>query len=179
MKILWERPISETNAIGVPLVKDREKDTMGVLAGCLKRRWLVDRRKADAEKALELYSQGFAWSETSVDLQQVLYYGSNLSFMQLVYGRNLDAAAKTAEKLVKYSEQADPTNWWRSAAESQAYLILHKTEAALERYDSAVKRRPQPRQLRAMYEHATRINEYFKDEETQNRLDDIFGRKQI
>jgi len=50
--------------------KPRGTDPIGVLAGQLKRRWLVERKRTDAEQALSLYGQALERAETKQDAAQ-------------------------------------------------------------------------------------------------------------
>jgi hypothetical protein len=49
----------------------RGTDPIGVLAGRLKRRWLVEHKRSDAEQALSLYGQALARAERKPDAAQL------------------------------------------------------------------------------------------------------------
>ena len=57
----------------------------------MKRRWLAERRKADAERARQLYADGFAVAETRQQHDDAFYLGINVTFMDL-------ALAKTVQR---------------------------------------------------------------------------------
>jgi len=121
-------------------------DAMGVLAGRLKRRWLVERRMDDAEKACELYQQGFEISEQVGKHDQAFYHGINVAFMQLAYRNQESAAQETARKVLEHC-QAAKLDRWRLATEGEANLLLGKIDAAMESYQAAVNSNPSPCQM--------------------------------
>ena len=160
-------------------------DAMGVLAGRLKRRWLVERQDADARKALELYTSAFDRSEAEGNSEQAYYHGVNVAFMYLVYEDNMKVARDMAAKVLVHCRKAvddgeKPRNKkWRLATEGEANLLLGKTEAALKSYQEAVKTKPTPRELDSMYQQAALIAACASDEPTASKLESIFrGDKQ-
>ena len=148
-------------------------DAMGVLAGRLKRRWLVGRRVEDAEKACELYQRGFDLTDKSDRHDQAFYHGINVAFMQLAY-RNQQAAAQDMAKRVLDHCKAASVDKWRRATEGEAHLLLGEIEAAMEGYQAAVNCNPSPRQLDSMYQQAVRVASLVGDEAAADRIEVIF-----
>lgn len=167
IKVLEERGRSDT-------------DAMGVLAGRLKRRWLVERQDADARKALELYTRAFVRSEAEGNSEQAYYHGVNVAFMYLVYEDNMKAARDMAAKVLVHCRKAVddgeiPKNKkWRLATEGEARLLLGETEAATKSYREAVDTKPAPRELDSMYQQAVLVAACIGDELTAKKLESIF-----
>lgn len=160
--------------------KRKSTDVMGVLAGRLKRRWLVERRAADAERARELYATAFQTAEAANDSEQAYYHGINVAFMDLAYGKDLNATREMARKVLAHcanaaaKTQTSENKRWRLATEGQAHLLLGETEAALQSYHEAVQLKPKPRELASTYEQTVLVTGLVGDEELAKRLETIF-----
>lgn len=150
-------------------------DPMGVLAGRLKRRWLAERRRADAEKALTLYTDALARAEAKGDALQAFYHAINCGFMNLAFGSDLTAAREYAQKALDYCAKSGTLNVWRYATEGEAYLYLGDTARALEGYGKALALKPEPRQAASMYQQAARAADLIGEDHTVNDLATIFG----
>jgi len=148
-------------------------DAMGVLAGRLKRRWLVERRIDDAEKASALYKQGFEQSEKVGKHDQAFYHGINVAFMQLAYRNEEASARQTATKVLEHCLAAK-VDKWRLATEGEAYLVLGKIDTAMESYKAAVSNNPSPRQLDSMFQQAVLVASLVGNEAAADRLQEIF-----
>ena len=148
-------------------------DAMGVLAGRLKRRWLVERRANDADEALKLYQEGFELSEKSGRHDQAFYHGINVAFMQLAYRGEEAAAKETAKKVLAHCAAAKGDKW-RMATEGEANLLLGDTEAALKAYRAAVGLSPSPRECDSMYQQAVRVASLVGNEVADEGLAKIF-----
>jgi len=148
-------------------------DAMGVLAGRLKRRWLAERKIEDAEKASELYQQGFDQSEKAGRHDQAFYHGINVAFMQLAYRNQEGAAQQTATKVLEHCRAAKADKW-RLATEGEANLLLGKVDAAMDSYQAAVNSNPSPRQLDSMFQQAVRVASLVGNEAAADRLQKIF-----
>jgi MinD-like ATPase involved in chromosome partitioning or flagellar assembly/pimeloyl-ACP methyl ester carboxylesterase len=153
-------------------------DALGVLAGRWKRRWLAERRRADAEEALRLYSQGLQQAESRGRYDQAYYHGINLAFMQLAYLSDLGAARQTAERVLAHCAKGQP-GLWSAATEGEASLILGQTDRALSCYQKAIDYSPEPRQVDSMYQQAARIADLIGDEEALRSLPVLFQRESL
>ena len=154
-------------------------DAMGVLAGRLKRRWLAERKKDDAERASELYGKGFALAEKNTNHDMAYYLGINLAFMKLAYHEDRTAAKALAEKVLEHCRLAEMSMWcW--ATQGEANLILGNTALALQGYAEAVASDPTPRQMESMFNQAMKIADLVNDFEGQVRAGGNFqtGRSQ-
>ena len=118
-------------------------DALGVLAGRLKRRWLVERRSADANRALQLYNEAYSLSRTTNNHPQAFYHGINVAFMTLVHLHDHAAARAMAKSILVHCAHA-PAEKWRLATEGEAYLMLGKTTQAYQKYRRAIQREPTP-----------------------------------
>lgn len=155
-----------------------DSDAMGTLAGRHKRRWLVSRLRADAEKAFELYQRGYALAtaKNPPDHHQAYYHGINLAFLELAYGGDYDAAAGVAAKVLAHCEQARPIpkeEYWRLTTIGDAHFILGEFRKGLEAHASAIQLNPEPWQVRSAQEQALRIADLcgHKDEDIQRLVD--------
>jgi pimeloyl-ACP methyl ester carboxylesterase len=135
-------------------------DPLGILGGRYKRRWLLERRRADAEEAFKLYGQGYegATAKTPPDHEQAFYHGINLAFMELAYGGDFRAARKRAEKVFEHCQLAKSPRhrFWRTATEADAQLVLGHTEEGIKRHAEAAKMQLQPWQALSIQEQAMR-----------------------
>jgi tetratricopeptide (TPR) repeat protein len=150
-------------------------DAMGVLAGRLKRRWLAEKRKDDAERAEQFYAEGFAQAEKAQDHEMAYYLGINVAFMQLAARKDRAAARAIAEKVLAHCAAAKP-GMWCSATQGEAKLVLGKTQPALQSYLHAVgsKPKPTPRQMESMYHQAMKVADLMNDTDATSGLDTIF-----
>jgi pimeloyl-ACP methyl ester carboxylesterase len=148
-------------------------DAMGVLAGRLKRRWLVERRSDDAEHASQLYQQGCAQAEKDALHDQAFYHGINVAFMQLAYRNQESVAQETAKKVLEHCRAAK-LDVWRLATEGEAHLLLGNIDAAMSGYRAAVTCNPKPRQLDSIFQQAVRVASLVGNEAAADRLQQIF-----
>jgi hypothetical protein len=148
-------------------------DAMGVLAGRLKRRWLVERQRADAETARELYAKGFALSEAAGKCEQAFYHAINVAFMDLAYRDDHQAAKNMAGKALEHCDKARRDKW-RLATEGEAHLILGNSDQAIESYRHALATEPSPREVDSMYQQAVRVASLTGDESAGDRLVALF-----
>jgi hypothetical protein len=137
-----------------------ETDAMGTLAGNLKRRWLLEGRVEDGNRALSLYRQAFEIASTAgqENWPQAFYHGINVAFMQLVFCDNAPAARAMADEVLKACAKA-PADKWRLATEGEAHLLRGDTAAAQQAYQNAIlaDRSPTTREIDAMYGQAMLI----------------------
>src|SRR3954447_21716142 len=112
-------------------------EAMGVLAGRLKRGWLVSRQKADGDRALDLYTRAFEQAAAAGNHPQAYYNGINAAFMQLVYKQNKDEARSLAAGVLEHTvaaRAADERDRWLAATEGEALLVLSSVDDAVSRY---------------------------------------------
>jgi tetratricopeptide (TPR) repeat protein len=152
-------------------------DPMGVLAGRLKRRWLAERRRADAEAALTLYKDALARAEAKSDASQAFYHAINCGFMNLAFGGDFTAAREYARKALDYCTKSGIQDVWRYATEGEAYLYLGDTARALEGYGKALALTPEPRQAASMYQQAVRAADLTGEDHTVGDLAAVFGQR--
>lgn len=150
-------------------------DPLGVLAGRLKRRWLVEHRRADAERAIALYRDGLTKAEAKPDAGQAFYHAINCAFMDLAYGSDVTSARDFAAKALRYAGESGHQDVWRYATEGEAHLYLGDSEAALAAYARAVALVKQPRQAASMYQQAIRAADLMGEEELIHKLPGLFN----
>jgi tetratricopeptide (TPR) repeat protein len=154
--------------------KKKGTDPLGVLAGRLKRRWLAERRRADAEEALSLYRQALDLSEGK-DAEQAFYHAINCAFMELAFGSDVTAARDFAQRALKLCEASGANDVWRHATEGEAHIYLGEAEAALRAYQQAMARSPKLWQAASMYQQAVRAADLMGDEELGSKLVEVLG----
>ena len=135
-------------------------DAFGVLGGRYKRRWLLERRRADAEKALDMYRRGYERStaKTPPDHEQAFYHGINLAFMELAYGGDFHVARDRATEVLEHCRLSENPRdkFWRIATEADAQLILGHTDEGIAKHAEAAKLPMQPWQALSIQEQAMR-----------------------
>jgi pimeloyl-ACP methyl ester carboxylesterase len=138
----------------------RGTDAFGALGGRYKRRWLLERRRADAEKALDMYRRGYerANSKTPPDHKQAFYHGVNLAFMELAYGGDFHEARNRAGEVLEHSRLSEHPRepFWRVATEADALLILGQVEKGMTKHAEAARMPMQPWQALSIQEQAMR-----------------------
>jgi pimeloyl-ACP methyl ester carboxylesterase len=138
----------------------RGTDVLGVLAGRYKRRWTVERRRADVEKAMELYGRGYseAAAKQPPDHDQAYYHGINLAYLELAYGGDYRAARQRAEAvLADCAAAVSPKDrFWLLASEGDALMILGRTEEAMHKHAEAARHDMNPWQALSIQEQAIR-----------------------
>src|SRR6202451_2971173 len=145
--------------------KPHGTDAVGVLAGRLKRRWILTRSEEDYQSARDLYLQAYEQSRaaTPPDHDQAYYHGINLAFLVLAQKGNFSAALERAQQLARQilehcSQAKDPRSiHWRLATEGDALNILGDWEQGLDKHRQAIAQQPQPWEAVSMEEQAIRI----------------------
>jgi pimeloyl-ACP methyl ester carboxylesterase len=157
-------------------------DAMGVLAGRLKRRWILDRHKTDARRALELYGAAYREASNGDDHAQAYYHGVNVAFLTLAFAGDLAGARTVARGVLAHCESAagrdelGSDRTWRLATEGEANLLLGERARGLEAYRHAVVGPPQPkpRRLDSMYRQALYLADLLEDTEAAEGIVGIF-----
>jgi pimeloyl-ACP methyl ester carboxylesterase len=157
-------------------------DAMGTLAGRYKRRWLAERRDADAQAAYQLYSQALEQARTKGDAAQCYYLGINVAFLDLAYRQDAQAANRTAKQVLQDCSAAaaaggeKPSDrMWRRATEAEAQLMQNKATAALALYKAVLEAQPEPWQIKSMYQQALHLAKVLQDAALEKGLQDLFG----
>jgi pimeloyl-ACP methyl ester carboxylesterase len=150
-------------------------DPLGVLAGRLKRRWLAERRRTDAEQAMRLYQEGLEEAEAAGNAAQASYHAINCAFMELAYGGDPAEARAFAMSALRYCVASGLSTLWRNATEAEAHLYLSDSSAALESYTRAVAQ-AKPWQAASMYQQAVRAADLIGEDALVPRLAALFGR---
>jgi tetratricopeptide (TPR) repeat protein len=139
---------------------EKDPDLLGTLAGRYKRRWLLDRKRADVERAFELYRTGYihATSKQPVDQEQAFYHGINLAFLELAYGGDYREARKRANDVLAHCSNSESPRdkFWCSATEADALLILGQTGEGIGKHANTAQMPMQPWQALSIQEQALR-----------------------
>ncbi len=154
--------------------KQPSTDAYGVLAGRLKRRWLVERGEADWTRARELYQKALnssahstaAESSTSpkvaIDADQAMYHAINIAFLDLMWSPPASTVPQHVKDMAararKYAEQAADSHW-RAATFGDSHAILGDLDSACLSYTRACQLASSPRDIQSMYTQALRIGD--------------------
>ena len=149
-------------------------DPVGVLAGRLKRRWLVEHRKSDAEQASGLYRKALEQAEKNSDAAQALYHAINCAFMELAYGSNRITCRAFAERALQHCAKA-PDDVWKVATEGEAHLYLGDASAAVDAYGRAMTLVKKPWQAASIYQQAFRAADLMGDDAVAQKLRALLG----
>lgn len=161
-------------------------DVLGTLGGRIKRRWVGQRRQADAELAESLYARGHEVASANGDHGQAYYHAINLAFLTLLYRKDVVRAREWAADALAHcaAEQAqlppggpDHGAVWRAATEGEALLMEGHTDAALDAYRRAVDLVRHPWQALSMFWQGRLVAEALGDEHGVRGLDTLFLRE--
>jgi hypothetical protein len=150
-------------------------DPLGVLAGRLKRRWLVEQRKSDAEEALALYRQGFELS-SGKDAAQAFYHAINCAFMERAYACDVTASMGFAQEALTQCAASGKDDVWRHATEGEAHIYLGHPDEADAAYGRALLKQTWPWQVHSMYQQAVRAADLTEDPVMIDRINRRFPR---
>lgn len=200
IKILWpKRNKLDTEALGrlamaldssgrredaIQILSDRpgkSTDLLGILAGRLKRRWLLERSESDAEKSLQLYTEGYQRAVAVGDHCQAFYHVINIAFLELAFGgKPIERLKELAQSVLYHCEQARQAghkDHWVAAAEGEAFLLMNRRREALDCYRSALHcdPLPSPREISSMYQQATLILGLTGSRQTCRELEKLFS----
>ena len=144
-----------------------ETDSIGILAGRIKRKWMQDRKLSDAEEALKLYSEGLSLAKDNPP--QAYYLGINKAFMLYAMGTAKNSELlKASNDVLGFCKQAEGEengniNFWRLATEGEAYLYLKKYKKALKKYHDALDLAKSPWEIESIKQQATWILKDYPD----------------
>lgn len=152
-------------------------EAIGVLAGRLKRRWLVEGIQSDLARARELYCLGLSTAEKTEDHDQAYYHAINIAFLDLMASPPASGVPHSvrsmAQSAYEHCEKGVLNNW-RVATAAEAQLILGEFDRAITLYCEAIKMTTSPRQIDSMYSQAIQIAERRGGQELTKRIETIF-----
>lgn len=148
-------------------------DVMGVLAGRLKRRWLLGRTEADLARSRALYLEALNLAEAADDADQAMYHSINIAFLDTLSAPEASAvpraAVEMARRALAHTTAAKPGHW-REATKGEAYLVIGDLDASLVAYRAALGRAPAPREVDSMYTQALLLTEHVFGPQAVERL---------
>ncbi len=119
-------------------LSNENTDTMGILAGRYKRKYLFSGNKSeDADTAMQHYTEGLEFSLIKSDAEQIRYHAINLAFMFIVYQNNHDKMKEHAALALKNCN-INTINIWELATIAEANLHLGNMKEA-DKYYTLVK----------------------------------------
>jgi pimeloyl-ACP methyl ester carboxylesterase len=148
-------------------------DAMGTLAGRLKRRWMLERRQEDYDRALQLYSDAMQLAQNLPD--QLYYHAINVAFLKLAAGEGRQAK-ELAQQVLEYAQHGDML-LWRMATRGEAFLIVGDFDSAIDAYARAMEAGPSIREIESMYKQAIWIAELRRSRAGVAKLDAVFRSK--
>jgi predicted alpha/beta hydrolase family esterase len=154
---------------------DLDSDALGVMAGRLKRRWLLSgRRQGDADASLAHYAKGYELAVKADNLTQAYYHGINLAFLEFVFHGDRAAAREKATKVLEICRGCEAADQWIEATKGEASLILGDEPAAFEAYRRFVGSGNDPWKVCSTYLHARNIAAEYGNRELARKLGEIF-----
>jgi pimeloyl-ACP methyl ester carboxylesterase len=152
-------------------------DAQGILAGRLKRRWLVGRVQSDLDRAKQLYADALKRSEERADHSQAYYHAINVAFLELMSTPPNSDIPKSVEDMARQAQghcsQASQTQW-RFATEAEASLMLGDLDGAENLYRRAKALTGSPREIDSMYAQAVRVATRKFGKEGASRIEKVF-----
>lgn len=156
----------------------RALDPIGVLAGRLKRRWLVSRQQRDFDRALELYTEAFACAETVADHPQAYYHAINVAYLRLAAGPAegpVPAEVRDMARRALDHVEASRLSSWSLATEGEARLMLGELKAGADAYRKARKQAKTLRECDSMYMQAVAVAARVFGDEGTEAIKRVFG----
>ena len=153
-------------------------DPRGVLAGRLKRRWLLERRQVDFDRALLLYTESRAAAMAIGNYAQAYYQGINVAFLLLASTADHDPvpqAALDAARLALEHVELAPPDPWATATRGEALLLLNQFEDAITAYRAASRAATSVRARNSMYVQAAAVTVRIYGATARDRIDEAFG----
>jgi tetratricopeptide (TPR) repeat protein len=144
----------------------------------LKRRWLLERRQADFDRALLLYTESRAAAIDSGNFAQAYYQGINVAFLLLAATADHDPipqAALEAARLALAHVELAPPNPWATATRGEALLLLSQFDDAIAAYRLASDAAPSLRARNSMYVQAAAVTVRIYGNTARYRIDGAFG----
>src|SRR5260370_13000457 len=111
-------------------------DAMGTLAGRLKRRWMLERRTEDYNRALKLYSDALQLALNAAKPDQIYYHAINVAFLKLAAG-DRSQALEAAQRALDYAQHGDLIQW-RLATRGEGFLMLGNVAGGIKSYRQAL-----------------------------------------
>ncbi len=137
-------------------------DALGVMAGRIKRRWLVQRQQQDWDASRDLYARALDMAERNADHEQAYYHAINVAFLDLLKLPQSAPVSKAvtamARRALAHCGKAAPSSW-RYATEGEAMLMLDKFPKACANYRQAIENIRSPREAQSMFGQAMRVAE--------------------
>jgi hypothetical protein len=153
----------------------QQTDAMGTLAGRLKRRWMVERRADDYNRALKLYSDALQIAQKNQLPDQIYYHAINVAFLKLASGdpHQEKHARSLARKALQNAQQGKQEHW-KLATQGEASLMLDKNDQAIEAYGKSLGTNPKVREIESMYKQAMWIAEIKKSKAMADAIENVF-----
>ena len=152
-------------------------DVIGVLAGRLKRRWMLFRTLQDYNRSLELYQSGLESAVRAGSLEQACYHGVNVAFLKLMRGpvhESVGEDACAAARVALGYATTEPETLWSLATKGEVSLILGDMEGALVAYRRAKDVADTVRAKHSMYSQALQVAGRVYGEVGQAAIQEIF-----
>jgi pimeloyl-ACP methyl ester carboxylesterase len=153
-------------------------DAVGILAGRLKRRWLVERGAGDLGRARDLYVWGLEESERKDDHDQAYYHAINVAFLDLIslpFDQPVPKSVQDMATRAKEHCMSAAIDHWQMATMAEADLMLGDLSGAETLYRQALARANSPRAVQSMYSQAIRVAERMFGERGSAAIEKLFG----
>lgn len=152
-------------------------DALGILAGRIKRRWLLERAAADLFRAKDLYADGLHRAEAVEDHYQASYHAINFAFLDLMSSpanSGVSGAVRSMAECARDHSVHTKQTHWTVATQGEACLMLEDLNAAETFYARAIAMTESPRHIHSMYLQAVRVAARVFGETGANRIEQLF-----
>jgi len=113
-----------------------DPETMGIIAGRFKRRWLKSRTALHiGKKARDLYLTAFQIADRKSDADQIIFNGINAAYLDFALGGT--EYRKLAQRVLDVCRQSAVPDYWAEATAGEASLLLGDFPAAEAAYRAA------------------------------------------
>jgi pimeloyl-ACP methyl ester carboxylesterase len=118
----------------------QDSDTLGIIGGRYKRRYLVEGLQNDLDMAFHYYGEALKLSQADQHRKQVFYHAINLAFLNLV-ARSKEAEMKKYAQLALDNCELLSNDIWELATVAEAKLYVGDLDAAAQYYRKAAAQR--------------------------------------
>ena len=149
-----------------------DPETIGIVAGRIKRRWLQTSDERLGQRALKEYVTGFNTALEEADFNGIIYNGINAAYMKFALcERGYESLAKTVLATVDRLEAHD---YWAGASRAEALLLLDRVNEARVAYEELKSHVAEPRDWGSTGRQALDIRERKERPSTTDFLVKLF-----
>jgi len=118
-----------------PLTKN-DTDSLGIIGGRFKRKYLNELVGSDGDKSFEYYNKALDMATDKKDRNQIYYHAINLAFLSIVVENDEEAMINYAKMALEAAEKGRG-NLWEYSTIAEAHLYLNNMDKAKEYYSKS------------------------------------------